>query len=91
MSDLISRSALIETISKMDFDFGNDTDDTQTIIEMVNQVIAEQSVAYDKEAVVEQLEENKKTATNCSSIFDTQAYVRLDKAIEIVKAGGIDG
>ena len=93
-SDLISRSELLSTISNMDFDFGNDTDDIETIIEMVSEVIKEQPTAYDVGKVVEELEENssrytKKYTTSYGNngYRDTKA-ISIHKAIEIVKQGG---
>lgn len=69
MSDLISRSALLNIISKMDFDFGNDTDDTETIIKMVSEVINDMPTAYDVEKVVAAIDEaliEFNDGTNCT-------------------------
>ena len=66
------------------------------------ELIDEQPTAYDVDKVVEQLEEEKKTSTSAK----TEAIIGMcgatanhycgeeyayEKAIEIVKAGGIDG
>lgn len=97
MSDLISRSELLSTISNMDFVFGNDTDDTETIIEMVSEVIKEQPTAYDIDNVVKELEENasrytKKYITSYGNngYRDVKA-ISVNRAIEIVKQGGTGG
>ena len=94
MSDLISRSELLSTISNMDFDFGNDTEDIKTIIEMVSEVIKRQPTAYGIDKVVKELEENasrytKKYTTSYGNngYRDTKA-ISIHKAIEIVKQGG---
>ena len=92
--DLISRSELLSTISNMDFDFGNDTEDIKTIIEMVSEVIKRQPTAYDIGKVVKELEENasrytKKYTTSYGNngYRDTKA-ISVNRAIEIVKQGG---
>lgn len=94
VSDLISRSELLSTISNMNFVFGNDTDDTETIIEMVSEVIKEQPTAYDVDKVIKELKENasrytKKYVTSYGNngYRDTKA-ISIHKAIEIVKRGG---
>ena len=93
--DLISRSELLSTISNMDFDFGNDTDDIKTIIEMVSKVIDNMPTAYDIDNVVKELEENtsrytKKYVTSYGNngYRDVKA-ISIHKAIEIVKQGGV--
>ena len=92
--DLISRSELLSTISNMDFDFGNDTEDIKTIIEMVSKVIDNMPTAYDIDKVVKELEENtsrytKKYVTpyGNNGYRDTKA-ISVNRAIEIVKQGG---
>ena len=82
MSDLISRSELLSTISNMNFDFGNDTDDTETIIEMVSEVIKEQLIAYSVDKVVEELQE---FLINYGVSEKSNVHQRI---IEIVKQGG---
>lgn len=99
MSDLISRSALIGVISKMSFDFGNDTDDTETIIEMVNESINNQPTAYDVDKVVEELEKYA-TSTICNNHKSGCPYrdngnILCENcgalgAIDIVKRGGVE-
>ena len=100
MSDLISRSELLNTISNMNFDFGNDTDDTETIIEMVSEVIKEQPTAYDIDKVVEELNQRKikllsyaedyeKTGDFEQAEIYSQIAIEYITAIEIVKQGGV--
>ena len=95
MSDLISRSALLEIIEKMNFDFGNDSDDTETIIEMVSEAVNNQPTAYDVEKVVEQLKdkltcEDFGTCGYCQNRWCTRELLDADDAIEIVRKGGIE-
>ena len=92
--DLISRSELLSTISNMDFDFGNDTEDIKTIIEMVSEVIKRQPTAYDIGKVVKELEENASRYTKkYTTSYGNNGYrdvkaISIHKAIEIVKQGG---
>ena len=92
--DLISRSELLSTISNMDFDFGNDTEDIKTIIEMVSGVIKRQPTAYDIGKVVKELEENASRYTKkYTTSYGNNGYrdvkaISVNKAIEIVKQGG---
>lgn len=53
-------------------------------------IIKEQPIAYDADKVVKQLEKNKINCNNSGTIFDTWDYVKLNKAIEIVKSGSND-
>ena len=116
MSDLISRSALLEKFNdigvQITFDLpveeilGKDvniddftmlvTDAIKAYKNMVIGVINEQPVAYNKEAVVKQLEEQSDYEPidydycdmSCSG---EEHFIETHKAIDIVKAGGIDG
>lgn len=91
MSDLISRSALLDVISKMSFDFGNDTDDTETIIEMVNEAINNQPTAYDVEKVVAELEsEYDNIPFQYENNYEDGFSDGLLKAIDIVRKGGVE-
>jgi len=75
MSDLISRSALIKKF---------EDDMAEGLVESFDDVIGiveEQPVAYDKEAVVKQLEE---------ASYD-EGLLQEHIVRKIVKAGGIDG
>ena len=84
----------------MNFDFGNDTDDTETIIEMVSEVIKEQPTAYDIDKVVEELNQRKikllsyaedyeKTGDFEQAEIYSQIAIEYITAIEIVKQGGV--
>lgn len=80
---LIDANELLYKIAKMSFDFGNDSDDTETIIEMVSEVIHNEPTAYNPEKVVEQLEKERHREL-CGG-WET---LRIEKAIDIVRAGG---
>lgn len=61
------------------------------ISEHVWEIVENQPTAYDVDKVVEELLENIKGCHNTITIFDTKAYVRFDKALDIVRRGGVDG
>ena len=96
MSDLISRKALIEELHKALDGSGYDEDYKEMGID---DFINNQPTAFDVEKVVEQLEEVKisyfVTIANTGNKKNDDIYEQvgnaLDKAIEIVKRGGIDG
>ena len=80
MSDLISRSTLISHIENERREWGEDYD-----VEQILGDIEDAPTAYDPDKVVEQLEEA------CISLSDYPGYtVDIEKAIEIVKGGGVD-
>ena len=86
MSDLISRSALIEEIKSLSIVlngkqiFSDDAKDT------VLRIINEQPTAYDVDKVIEELELHSfELGTDTLPVH----YVRLNEAIEIVKQGGV--
>ena len=97
MSDLISRSALLKEVEK--YKFGAISNDTQreyiksTILDFINF----QPTAYSVDKVVKELEEVKMryflTIANTGDEKSDFAYENvgnaLDKAIEIVKQGGV--
>ena len=85
MSDLISRSALLEIIEKMNFDFGNDSDDTETIIEMVSEAVNNQPTAYDVDKVVEQADE-----ILYNRCYDTDYKLGTKEMEEVIRKGGIE-
>lgn len=98
MSDLISRNAVIDIIHKeIERTTSFAEHQTQINIEMA---VKELPIAYDKEAVVEQLENELKLAEKqkeeCTfkalPYYDrTEGYiVAMSNAIEIVKSSGID-
>ncbi len=57
-------------------------------IDWIN-LINRQPTAYDQDKVVEQLEELRKECEDPLEEYDPNYFI--DKAIEIVKGGGIDG
>ena len=86
MSDLISRSEVIEEIKSLDIIlngkqiFSDDAKDT------VLRIINEQPTAYDVDKVIEELELHSfELGTDTLPVH----YVRLNEAIEIVKQSGI--
>lgn len=90
MSDLISRSELLEEIKSLSIVlngkqiFSDDAKDT------VLRIISEQPTAYDIGKVVEELEERKHEI--CLSDDDLEYYQNgIDDAIEIVKHGDVSG
>ena len=46
------------------------------------------AIVCDVDSIVKKLEESKVNCKNTNTIFDTNDYIRLDKAIEIIKEGG---
>lgn len=90
MSDLISRSALLKKLESMTNDNEEHVRNNshQFTYKELAYIICNQPTAYDKEAVVEQLEELKNEAIDkWDGGASHRAYI---KALEIVKAGGID-
>ena len=103
MSDLISRSALLEIFNHdlKCFETNGKTEAEMYIsVADMRKMIEEQPIAYDKEAVVKQLENElelaEKQKEECTfkalPYYDrTEGYiVAMSNAIKIVKAGGID-
>ena len=95
MSDLISRSALIDYIKMWDVGCGIGHNQ-KTFIE----AIARQPIAYDVDAVVEELEKNKTplkeaVVANHISISINNELIKIknsdiDKYIAIVRRGGVN-
>lgn len=99
MSDLISRQAVIALLKK------NTTRDIEDII-ITNKhikLIADMPKAYDVDAVIEQLEEEREYAyadfdeyaysyeLDLTEEYDDFFHKGLERAMRIVKAGGING
>jgi len=58
----------------------------------VKDVISNMPTAYDPDKVVEQLEKEKNPiCREVESIMGDRQSIKIDKAIEIVKGGGVDG
>ena len=93
MSDLISRSALIEAITQHSKDVKSDVPMVQDIYQIAHQHIIQlieiQPTAYDVEKVVKELEEMK----NIGSATKTEILITkacINRAIDIVKRGGVE-
>ena len=84
MSDLISRSALIEEIKSLSIVLGGKQIFSDNAKDSVLRTIDEQPTAYDIGKVIGELKELKAYAVYEDINADTKW---LDKAIEIVKAG----
>lgn len=70
MSDTISREGLLKAIKEMNFDFGNDCDDTETIIKMVCEVINSQpAIACNRKIYKVKKESWIDTKCQCGKVF----------------------
>ena len=89
MSDLISRSELIENFRKCySGHLGMENSDACMTFHGICNVINNTNTAYDVDKIVEELEERKHEF--CLSDDDLEHYQNgIDDAIEIVKQGGI--
>lgn len=88
MSDLISRSYVIDLLYKTFDEYRIATDKTSTLVGFGSEVfkrVKEMPTVYDIDKVVDKLKELKAYAVYEDINADTKL---LDKAIEIVKAGG---
>lgn len=98
MNDLISRSALIKVLK------ARATNEAimgyMTAYDVTNSIIGEveeQPTAYSVDEVVEELEENSSNFSKSYKVGNNTKYhkvykaIKLNKAIEIVKAGKING
>lgn len=92
MSDLISRSALIEAITQHSKDVKSDVPMVQDIYQIAHQHIIQlieiQPTAYDVEKIVEELKENSQYCVPLGGQSFTG--IKLEKAIDIVKRGGVE-
>ena len=84
MSDLISRSALIEEMKKAEIEYENAMM-CPSWWSAFN-IIREQPTAYDVDKVIEELELHSFELGTDTLLAH---YVRLNEAIEIVKQGGV--
>ena len=95
MSDLISRSALIEEIKSLSIVLGGKQIFSDNAKDSVLRTIDEQPTAYDIDKVVEELrqkkEEVQRLRNTCVALSDLEVCdienVTYERAIEIVKAG----
>ena len=84
MSDLISRSALIEVLEEYRFGAISNDAERDYVKETVLNFVKEVPTAYDVDAVVAELENNSLTKCNWDEC------VNLEEAIDIVKRGGVE-
>ena len=94
MSDLISRSELLESFRKSYCGhLGMENSDGMITFRSICRIINEQQTAYDVGKIVEELESFAKLAedrwTNGTSKYACQEHKCWVKAIEIVKQGGV--
>ena len=97
MSDLISRSALIEEIKSLSIVLGGKQIFSDNAKDSVLRTIDEQPTAYDIDKVVEELrqkkEEVQRLRNTCVALSDLEICdienVTYKRAIEIVKHGGV--
>ena len=97
MSDLISRSALIEEIKSLSIVLGGKQIFSDNAKDSVLRTIDEQPTAYDIDKVVEELgqkkEEVQRMRNTCVALSDLEVCdienVTYERAIEIVKQGGV--
>lgn len=80
--DLISRKSLIENLNKFA---------PEHYTALVNDLIAKEPTAFDKEKVIEELEYDKEMSAKYSTGLRKQGHIEaFDEAISIVKKGGIN-
>ena len=93
MSDLISRSALIEILEDYENDDWNKNVSAMlpSVVDDCIDFIENMPIAYDIDKVVEELDKSSKwvNETNEYGDDDGNDYIPLSKAIEIVKHGGV--
>lgn len=78
--DLISRKAVIESVDRHTRDDGTLDDDISVILE-------ELETAFDKEKVIEELQE---AGQSCNDANDNCGVEAIEYAIDIVEKGGIE-
>ena len=79
-------------------DYANDINEevimafAKDLLKAVQNVIDTEPTAYDPDKVVKQLEKEKNPIyREVESIMGDRQSIKIDKAIEIVKGGGVDG
>lgn len=97
MSDLISRSELIEEINGIYLHVsgvrsgkGILSKCMDSYKELVIKIIKEQPTAFDTEKVVEQLEEKQYAYIHDNGDYEEGKYYAFEEAIDIVKKGGVE-
>lgn len=78
-NDLISRKSLIENLNKFAPEHYNS---------LVNDLIAKEPTAFDKEKVIEELKEQIELVSY--NPMTAGRYIKKNRAIEIVEKGGIE-
>ncbi len=100
MARLIDAEAFLEAMEEYveysSFDHYKEEPSINISFETLEEIVAEQPTAYDVDAVVKQLEDNLTcedfgTCGYCQNRWCPRELLDADEAIEIVKAGGIDG
>lgn len=93
-NDLISRSAVIKLIDELGYVNCHDGKDyaANSRVDKIRQKIMEQPTAYDVDKVVELLDTECKyeDVPVYEGDAETDYYIRMEKAVEIVKSGGIE-
>lgn len=102
MSDLISRSEMIKTIEEHYINLTNDNvpRSIPDFYSEMQKLVYNQPTAFDTEKVVEQLESEKRYGSKYDSYYEENLYrgemfendvnnKTIDKAIDIVKKGGL--
>lgn len=103
MSDLISRSTLLEELNSFSMRITGSADAMALVVinetrKSIMRMVEEQPTAFDLEGVIEELEKNKELAYNrhmdCSSDIPVSVYVRYstqyrerESCLEILKSG----
>lgn len=94
MSDLISRSDVIETANKFSF---TDENDRRKYLDFLDYCLKETKTAYNVDKVIEQLQEKVREAEEAADRQTSFDYKMMDyctaqafsEAVEILKDGGI--
>ena len=89
MSDLISRSALIEEIKSLSIVLGGKQIFSDNAKDSVLRTIDEQPTAYDIDKVVEELKTDSSVKLYGSQNSDNY-MIPVNRVIEIVKQGGVN-
>lgn len=92
MGRLIDEDELVEEIKSLKIVLDGKDIFPTAAKDTVLRIISEQPTAYDQNEVVEQLEKEKNPLyREDGSLMGERTVIRIDKAIEIVKGGGVDG
>ena len=98
MSDLISRKSVLDKLKDFS-DMYTLNEEAKVVLETIVRIVTEQPTTYDIEKVISELVEMRNEDSQgckrvqgwkCHSYSDCGLCI-MDRAINIVKAGGIDG